>query len=79
MNESPKEYKTFLEEQLQWCRERDRILEQINEKLHEMKRIVEYTLEYEPTSIEIDELNDQLNKLKHVVHSLEKQLQSVIH
>ena len=79
MDKTHQDYKTFLEEQLQWCKERDRILEQINEKLHEMKRIAEYTLEYELTSVEIDELNDQLNKLKHEIHSLEKQLHSVIH
>ena len=79
MDKTHQDYKTFLEEQLQWCKERDRILEQINEKLHEMKRIAEYALECELTSVEMDELNDQLNKLKHEVHSLEQQLQSVIH
>jgi len=31
------EYKQFLEEQLQWCRKRDGILEKIEVKLHEMK------------------------------------------
>jgi len=79
MDKSYQEYEKFLEEQLQWCKERDRILEQINKKLHEMKRITEYALEYELTSVEINELNDQLNKLKHEVHNLEKQLHSVVH
>ncbi|KMY55502.1 hypothetical protein AC623_17435 [Bacillus sp. FJAT-27231] len=79
MDNTHQDYKNFLEEQLQWCKERDSILEQIDEKLREMKQIAEYALEYELTSIEIDELNDQLNKLKREVHSLEKQLHSVIY
>jgi len=79
MDRNQQDRKKFLAEQLQWCREQDAILEEMNVKLHEMKRMVEYTLEHELTSIEIDELNGRLNELKSEVHFLEKQLCSVIH
>ncbi len=74
-----KEQKKFLEQQLEWCKEQDRILEEIDSKLHEMKRIAEYVLVKELNSEEIEELNGQLNELKREVHSLEKELQSVVH
>ena len=79
MDKDEQEHKKFLEEQLEWCKEQDRILEEIDVKLHEMKKIAEYALEHELTSVEIDKLNSQLNELKREVHSLEKQLHSVVH
>ena len=50
MDKDQQEQKKFLEEQLEWCKEQDRILEEIEMKLHEMKRIAEYALEHELTS-----------------------------
>ncbi|WP_100405453.1 hypothetical protein [Bacillus solitudinis] len=79
MDKDQQEQKRFLEEQLQWTREQDRILEEIDEKLHEMKRIAEYALEHEPSVLETNKLNSQLKELKDEVQSLERQLQSMIH
>jgi len=79
MEDNHQEYKQFLEEQIQWCRKRDGILEKMELKLHEMKRIAEYTRIHELTSAEIDKLNDQLKELESEVHSLEKQLHVVLH
>jgi polyhydroxyalkanoate synthesis regulator phasin len=79
MEKDQEEYKNFLEQQLHWCKEHDRILEEINIKLHDMKKIAEYTLAHELTSAEIDKLNGELNQLKREVHFLEKQLYSVVH
>ncbi|MDQ0244751.1 polyhydroxyalkanoate synthesis regulator phasin [Bacillus fengqiuensis] len=79
MDKDNQEHKKFLEEQLEWCKKQDRILEEIDMKLHEMKKIAEYALEHEFTSAEIAELNGQLNKLKSEVYSLEQQLYFVIH
>lgn len=79
MNREQQELKQFLKKQLQWCKEQDRILEEIDSKLHEMKRIAEYALKHDLSSVEVEELNCQLNELKNEVHSLEKQLQSVVH
>lgn len=79
MDKDQQELKKFLEQQLQWCKEQDRILEEIDSKLLEMKRIAEYAFVNELNSKEVDELNGQLNELKNEVHSLEKQLQSVVH
>jgi hypothetical protein len=46
MDKDQKEYKEFLKQQLYWCKEQDRILEEIDIKLHDMKKIAEYTLEH---------------------------------
>jgi vacuolar-type H+-ATPase subunit I/STV1 len=79
MDKDQQEKKKFLEQQLQWSREQARILDEIDVNLHEMKEIAEYALKHELTKDEIEKLNSQLNDLKDVIHSLEKQLHSVIH
>jgi hypothetical protein len=79
MDKDQKEQKKFLEQQLQWSKEQSRILEEIEEKLYEMKGLAEYALTYELSPIEINKLNEQLNDLKNEVHSLEKQLRSIVH
>ena len=79
MDKQEQEHKKFLEQQLEWCKKQDRILEKIEMKLYEMKKITQYTLDHELTEIEIEQLNDQLNELKSEVHLLEKQLQTVVH
>lgn len=79
MEDDREEYKKFLEQQLQWSKKQASILDEINDKLHKMKKIVEYALDFELTSREANKLNDHLNELKAEVCCLEKQLQSVIH
>lgn len=74
MDKDTQDHKKFLKEQFQWCKEQDRILEEIDVKLHEMKEIAEYALEYELTSDEIKELNHQLHVLKSEVYFLKEQL-----
>lgn len=71
--------KKFLEEQIEWCKEQDSILVEIEEKLYEMKELAEYARDRELSPMEIDKLNGQLNTLKREVHSLERKLQSVVH
>lgn len=61
------------------CRQQDHILEEIGLRLHKMRRIAEYTLEFDLASAKIEELNGQLIELKHEVRYLEKQLQSVVY
>ncbi|OKL36339.1 hypothetical protein [Domibacillus mangrovi] len=79
MDKDQQEHKKFLERQLQWSREQARILEEIDMHLHEMKEIAEYAVNHELTLGEVETLNGQLNELKDVIHSLEQQLQPVIH
>ena len=79
MDKEEQEHKLFLEQQLEWCKQQDRILEEIEIKLHEMKKIAQYTLDHELTSLEIDQLNGQLKELESEVHFLEKQLQPIVH
>lgn len=73
------EDKKFLEEQIQWCKQQDLILEEIEMKLHKMKKIAQYSLEHNLTPIELEQLNTQLNELKDEVHFLQKKLDSVVH
>ena len=79
MNKDEQEHKKFLEQQLQWCKEQDRILEEIEIKLYEMKRIAEYALHQELNPLEINQLNIQMKELESEVHFLEKQLHIVVH
>lgn len=79
MNKDQEEIKKFLEEQVEWCKWQDSILEEIENKLHEMKQLAEYARVHELTPIEVIKLNEQLNTLKQEVYSLEQQLQSKVH
>ncbi|WP_404356182.1 hypothetical protein LG291_22405 [Cytobacillus firmus] len=79
MDKDQQEYKKFLEEQLQWSIIRVQLLEDIDEKLHEMKAIAEYAMENELNQIEVKNLNGQLNLLKYEVAALEQQLNSAVH
>lgn len=79
MDKDTQDTKKFLEDQLQWSKEQNRILDAIDVKLHEMKEIAKYALEEKLSTQEINKSNDQLNQLKNEVNFLEKQLQSVVH
>lgn len=79
MNKEGQERRQFLEQQLEWCEKQGRILDEIEMKLHKMKRIAQHALNQELTAIEIEQLNTQLSELKVEVHFLEKQLHAVVH
>ncbi|MCR8926814.1 hypothetical protein NLI92_002164 [Priestia megaterium] len=79
MEKDEQKHKKFLKQQLEWCKEQDRILEEIEMKLHEMKKVAEYAFNHELTLVEIDELNDRLKELESEVLFLEKQLHSFVH
>lgn len=71
--------KQFLEEQLEWCKQQDLILEKIEEKLFEMKCIAEYVSEHVLSSSEMSRLNRQLQELKCKADALEKLLRTEFH
>lgn len=79
MDKDQQEKKRFLEEQIEWCKKQEGILEEIDEKFYEMKEIAEYAHDNELTPLEIDKLNGQFITLKQEVHFLEQLLQSVVH
>ncbi|WP_078429891.1 hypothetical protein [Alkalihalobacterium alkalinitrilicum] len=79
MSDENQDYKVFLEEQLQCTKERVRILDEIDLKLHQMKKMAEYAVENTLTPGEVDGLNRQINDLKYEVDMLEKQLHTVDH
>ncbi|MEH7440677.1 hypothetical protein V7182_24830 [Neobacillus drentensis] len=79
MNKDEQEYCQFLEQQLEWCKKQNRILEEIEMKLHDLKKVAQYALNHELTAQEIEQMNSQINDLKKEVHFLEKQLHSVVH
>lgn len=79
MDQDQQEQKKHLEQQLQWTKERVCILDEMNVKLHEMKRIAEYAVEHTLSAIEIERLNGELDTLKNEFSSLEKQLYPILH
>jgi len=72
MDKEEQEHKQFLEQQLQWCKKQNSILEEIEMKLHEMKKIAQYALGHVLTERESEQLNDRLKELESEVHFLEK-------
>ncbi|WP_033827755.1 hypothetical protein [Bacillus andreraoultii] len=79
MDKEQRVLKEFLEQQLEWTKEQAYILDQINEKLHQMKRIAVYAVEHNLSDYEINELNTKLDILKQEVHMLEKQMHGTVH
>ncbi|WP_399628568.1 hypothetical protein [Sporosarcina sp. SG10008] len=79
MDQDQQEQKNHLEQQLQWTKERVCILDEMNVKLHEMKRIAEYAVEHTLSAIEIERLNGELYTLKNEFSSLERQLYPILH
>ena len=71
MNKDEQDNKKFLEQQLQWCKNQGRILEEIEMKLYKMKEIAQYALDHDLNLIEIEKLNGQLTELTNEVHFLE--------
>ena len=74
MNQDQQAQKRDLEQQLEWTKEQVHILDKMDIKLHEMKKIAEYALEHKLSEDEIQRLNGELNVLKSELSSLEKQL-----
>ena len=79
MAKDQQEEREFLEQQLEWSNQQVRILDEIDMKLHKMKRIVEYAIDHELSGNEINILNTELYDLQNEVQLLEEQLQSVVH
>ncbi len=75
MNTEQQELKQFLEQQLEWTIERVHILDEISDKLHEMKNIAELASTQNICKTERDLLNLQLNELKDDMSLLEKKLE----
>jgi hypothetical protein len=64
MEKDEQEHKKYLEQQLEWYKEQDRILAEIEMKLHEMKKIAQYALDQGITPLKSEQLNGQLKELK---------------
>lgn len=79
MSKNEQEFKKFLEEQVNWCREQDDILVQIEMKLYEMKKLAESILINELTNAENENVNLQINKLNLEVLQLKQRLNSIVH
>ncbi len=73
---SEKEEKAFLEEQLQWIKQREALFEQIENKLHKMKYIAEQIAKQDKLILESEkrQLNEQFLQLKVEIAELENQL-----
>ncbi|TWT03671.1 hypothetical protein [Planomicrobium sp. CPCC 101079] len=71
MNQEQKEYKELLEQQLQNTKEQIQILDEMDFKLHEMKKIAEYAAGDGLSPEERSNSNKQIEQLKKEVDSLE--------
>ena len=78
MNRNQREQKEFLQQQLQWAKDQNRILAEIEAKLYEMRAIAEYAANHELTADEVKVLNNQLRELKGEIDFLEQRLHSVV-
>lgn len=67
-----KEQKEILERQLQWTKKQIEVLDDLEEKLQEMKKIAEYATGNDLSLSEREELNIELEKLKNEYDFLEK-------
>ena len=74
-----KEQKEFLEEQLQWTKEQIAILDEMDSKLQEMKKIAVYAAENEIPTNEIEKLNSRLKGLQIEYSFLENQRHTQFH
>ena len=74
-----KEERAFLEAQLQWVKQRDALLAQIENKLYEMKHIAEQVALVNTSMLENQKLklNDRFLQLKNEVAELENKLQII--
>lgn len=79
MKKDDEEHKQFLIQQLEWVKERDRILQQIETKLYKMKEIAQYRQSHDLSQFEIEVLNEAFQELKIEVQNLEYQLDSKFH
>lgn len=79
MDKEQQELKKFLQQQLEWSKHRSKILAEINDKLHEMKGIAEYSLTHSLSSTEIKMLNSQLKELQNEILLLEDELKIDFH
>lgn len=78
MDQDQEEQRESLEQQLQWTQGQIRILDEMDGKLNEMKRIAQYVVEHTLTEIEVEWLNNELNVLKDEFSSLKKQYYPVL-
>lgn len=79
MDKEQSERKEFRQEQLEWTKEQMDILDQMDMKLQEMKRIAEYVARYELSTDEIGKLNSQIKGLQNEYSFLEAQGKTEIH
>ncbi|MEC2055483.1 hypothetical protein I6J18_16125 [Peribacillus psychrosaccharolyticus] len=79
MEQDQQDQKKFLEQQLKRTEDDVRILDEMDVKLHEMKRIDEYASEHNLSVIKNERLSGELNVLKNEYSFLEKQLYPVLH
>lgn len=74
-----KMYKEFLELELQWSKNQMAILDEMENKLQEMKKIAKIAVANDLSMNDRKSLNDRMQILKHEYNRLEKQENSVIH
>lgn len=73
------ELKMEIEERIEWCKQREAMLEKMEHKLYEMKEIAECVRDCVLSPMEFNRFNEQFKTLKQEVRSLDQQFRSKIY
>ncbi|UCZ52685.1 hypothetical protein LGQ02_18035 [Bacillus shivajii] len=76
---SEEERRKFLLEQLEWVKDRQRIYDEIDRKLREMRGIAEIAAREAVSDAEREVLQEQMNELRDEVEKLNAQLCQSVH
>lgn len=79
VNDDEEEQRLFLEDQLEWTKERMQILEQLQDTLIKMRKIAACASSDQVTSTERDNANKELRELELEVNSLQELLKQDVH
>lgn len=74
MYENSEDELELLKQQLEWVKQQDRVLAEIERRLHEMKRIAQYAVEHRLSLGEREQMNQQVQEHQDAIRSLENYL-----
>ena len=80
MSENNEDLLEFLRQQVLWCQQQDAILEEIENKLYQMKELAIYRRSHDLTDAQVQQVNKEMQQLEAEIHLLEQRLsEKVLH
>ena len=71
--------KQFLEEQLEWTKEQIILLDKIEEKLQEMKRLAIYARDHQENREQIKRIQEQIFRIQQEINMLQHEFKQCTH